>query len=137
MIPGVKLIDDILRGLPENARLREQLGELRAQIEVLQTENEQLKTKLDQLAPKADQLDPKAFDILNLFFDAARDLSTEDAASHFRLHQSVAEFHTDALLERRFIQQTVMGMTSDFGTQPSMFAITPTGRKYVMQHNVA
>ena len=45
-IPGVKIIDDILKGLPENARLRSQLGELRTQVEGLQRELETARTEI-------------------------------------------------------------------------------------------
>ena len=129
MIPGVKLIDDILKSLPENARLREQLGELRAQIEVLQTENDQLKTKVDQLTPKADQLDPKALQILKFYFDESEDIAAEYIAGRFGVTMGVAEYHIDTLRERELI--TLVGVA------PAIHAINSNGRKYVMQHNVA
>jgi hypothetical protein len=56
------------------------------------------------------------------------------AAAQFSLPIGVAQFHTDSLLERRFIQQTIIGVFTEFGEQPAMFAIPSAGRKYVMQH---
>jgi DNA-binding MarR family transcriptional regulator len=66
MIPGVKLIDDILKGLPENARLREQLEELRSQIAILQTENEHLKEQAAQFTVKNDIIENLPADALRI-----------------------------------------------------------------------
>ena len=46
MIPGLKIIDDILKGLPENARLRSELSDLRAEVERLHAANEKLQSEL-------------------------------------------------------------------------------------------
>lgn len=131
MIPGLKLIDDVLKGLPENARLRDQLGELRAQIQVLQNENEELKAKVDQLTPKPDALPPKASEILQFFFSEAREMSTYEVASSTSLAEGVCEAHCDNLRKRGFIRQCRLGGR---GRAP-MSRITAEGRKYVMNHH--
>jgi hypothetical protein len=112
--------------LSENARLSQRVMEL----EKLVADRD---AKIGSLQPSP-YLDPFAFDILKFFFDQSRDLSADDAAAQFSLPIGVAQFHTDSLLERRFIQQTIIGVSTEFGEQPAMFAITSAGRKYVMQH---
>src|SRR5579862_8369407 len=99
MIPGVKIIDDILKGLPENARLREQLGELRSQVQVLQSEIEKrdaalavARAEIERLKPKIEGMDADTSKVLSLFFDAGRDLTIGDVARHLGIHISVAEF---------------------------------------------
>lgn len=112
--------------LSENAHLSQRVTEL----EGLVAERD---ATIAQLQSSAD-LDPFAFEILKFFFNESRDLSTREVATRFSMPMGVAEFHTDTLLERRLIQQTVIGVSTDFGEQPAMFAITSAGRKYVMQH---
>ena len=46
------IIDDILKGLPENARLRAFIEEQTLEIASLKSENTDLKSKLDRLDPK-------------------------------------------------------------------------------------
>ena len=120
-------LDTKLRdALSENARLSQRVMELEKLVADRDATIEGLQLSAN--------LDPFAFDILKFFFDQSRDLSAEDAAAQFSLPIGVAQFHTDSLLERRFIQQTIIGVSTEFGEQPAMFAITSAGRKYVMQH---
>ncbi len=112
--------------LSESAILRKRVSELEKLVK-------DRDAKIAQLQPSAN-LDGKALEVLKFFFDQSRDLSTEEAAMRFQLPTGEAEFHTDSLLERGFIRQTVFGITTAFGSQLPMFAITPEGRKYVMQH---
>ena len=130
MIPGMKLIDDILKGLPENARLREQLGELRSQIQILQSENEKLRADLAALKPKPDGLNGDMLKVLRYFFDHGRDLSIEDIARQFKFQPSVAEFHFGALMKRGFLTQTRIAFRGGSGS----FGLTHAGREYVMEH---
>src|ERR1017187_653591 len=55
-IPGLKLIDDILAGVPDNARQRKELTELRVQIVALHAEMEKRDVALEdaRLQIKAD-----------------------------------------------------------------------------------
>jgi hypothetical protein len=119
--------------LSDSARLSQRVMELEQRVMELEKLVADRDAKIESLQPSAD-LDPLAFEILKFFFDQLRDLSAEDAAAQFSLPIGVAQLHTDSLLERRFIQQTIIGVSTEFGEQPAMFAITSAGRKYVMQH---
>jgi len=130
MIPGFKIIDDILKGLPENARLRDQLGQLRSQIQVLQSENEKLKAELSSLQPKQNGLGDETLKVLQLFFDNGGDMSIEHLAHHFHFQQSVAEFHVDILMAKGFLSQTRVG----YGDSSGAFGLTREGRAHVMKH---
>lgn len=130
MIPGVKLIDDILKGLPENARLREQLGELRLQVQSLQSENERLKAQLEALKTKVDDLKEDTVKVLRVFFNAGRNLSLEHVAQQLQLQPSVTEFHFGVLMKRRLLRQTRVG----FGGGSGAFGLTHEGLKYAMEH---
>jgi hypothetical protein len=151
MLDTIKgIIGDIAAGAIKDQRIelsREQLTALDAKLREASSENDHLSqrvaelerlvaerdAKIAQLQPSP-SLDPFAFDVLKFFFNESRDLSTGEVATRFNMQMGVAESHTDTLLERRLIQLTVIGVSTDFGEQPAMFAITPAGRKYVMQH---
>lgn len=45
-IPGLKVLDEVLAGLPTNSAQRLEIGRLKEQIAALQKENEELKQKL-------------------------------------------------------------------------------------------
>ncbi|MDQ8209631.1 hypothetical protein QEH52_19080 [Coraliomargarita sp. SDUM461003] len=47
----MSIIDDILKGLPDNARLRAFIEEQNSKIEILKSENNHLKNKLKRLEP--------------------------------------------------------------------------------------
>ena len=66
MIPGFKIIDDILKGLPENAHLRSQLGELRPQIETLQRELTDARMEIQRLKNKYESSPDDGIEILKV-----------------------------------------------------------------------
>ncbi|MBE0544953.1 MAG: helix-turn-helix domain-containing protein [Verrucomicrobia bacterium] len=130
MIPGLRIIDDILRGLPENARLRKQLGELRSQMQVLQVENETLKAELKASKPSTDEISEEALRVMQFFFEQGGDLSIEQVARRFNYQRSEAEFHCDFLMENGFVTQTTAG----FGDSSGLFGLTSEGRTLAMKN---
>jgi hypothetical protein len=145
------IIGDMAAGQIKDQRIalsHEQLSALDAKLSDALSENERLSRRvielerlvaerdaeITQLQPSTD-LDPIfAIEILRFFFNESRDLSTSEVATRFSMPIGVAQSHTDTLLERGLIQQTVIGAFTDFGKSPAMFDITAAGRKYVMQH---
>ncbi|MDD5260920.1 MAG: hypothetical protein PHD76_03635 [Methylacidiphilales bacterium] len=113
--------------ISENARLSHRVIEL----ENLVADRD---AKIAQLQPVVNALDPKALEILKFFFDQSCNLSTQDIMRRFQLPMGVADYHTDTLLQRGLIQQTCFGVSSPFGEQPPMSAISGEGRKYIMQN---
>jgi regulator of replication initiation timing len=99
----------------------------------LTIENTQLRTQLPTARPKSDRLDETTAKMLKFFFDRAQDTSEEQLASIFKMQMGVIGYHTDILLKKRLIQQTVMGISSIMGSSPAMFCITSEGRKHVVE----
>ena len=137
MIPGVKIIDDILKGLPDNARLRSEVAKLAAEIEQrditiqkLQAELQEAHTQIERLKPKRQDMDADTLKVLHLFFDAGRELSMGQVASQLGFQISVAEYHFDELTKRRFVGQSGVG----YDSQSCRFELLPEGRKYIMTH---
>jgi hypothetical protein len=97
----------------------------------LNTEHLRLKTAQGQ--PATPELDPVTQGILKFFFDAARDLTIQSLAQHFGLQYSVAEYHIDDLLKRKFIMQAKMGIQSYQGSSPATFEIASRGREFIVK----
>jgi len=121
------LIDEILAGLPENARLRTQLSELRAQIAVLERENEELKAQIQKIQPSVG-IDPDAAKILKIFFEHGETLTAEQIAQHIGSKVSVVQYHFDKLCERKFLRWT---------TAWGGYDIQPAGREFIVKNGLA
>ena len=82
MIPGMKIIDDILQGLPDNARLR-------AEITKLATENETLKLQAKNQAVEIQSLKDK--------YEAPVNLTTEELLALRYIDTARTVVHADAV----------------------------------------
>ena len=96
MIPGMKIIDDILKGLPENARLRGQIEDLRTQMASLQRENEELKAKLQEYESKP-EFGKEAVAILKLIRARHGELTEEAIAEVTGLEAREVRYHISKL----------------------------------------
>ena len=134
MIRGLKVIDDILKGLPENARLRAELEQKDALIAKLQAALSDAQAEIQRLQPDRQDMSADTSKVLRLFFETGRDLSIPQVAQQFGFQASVAEFHFDILRQQSFIRQTRAGMHTYGGSSPPLFGLTSEGRAYVMQH---
>ncbi|MBM3851597.1 MAG: hypothetical protein FJ399_00415 [Verrucomicrobia bacterium] len=130
--PGLKLLDKILAGLPENARLREQLVELRSQVATLQMRNEELEAKLAELLPKHG-LDIDAVKILKFLFDRGDEVLREEISQHFPMKKSLCDHHLDELQKLEFIRES-NGCDID---DDEAYMITPKGRAFVVEKKMA
>jgi regulator of replication initiation timing len=105
----------------------------------LALENQNLTGQLQSVRPKGDRLDDVTEKVLKYAFDKGDDFSDNEISQRFQLQFSVAGYHTDILLKKRFIQQTRIGMGNwiDGRSAPPMFCITHEGRKYVVENKLA
>jgi hypothetical protein len=133
MIPGVKLIDDILRGLPDNARLREDVNKLAQQLETALAENERLKIEntklrgdLEAISAREEALDPVEFQIIHLLFkEGPRSVPT--IAKVVDLMMGEAEYHCGVLSERDLVTYTSILAGAEL-------RLTQKGRSYYMKN---
>ncbi len=128
-IPGLKVIDDILRGLPDNARLRAEIEKLVARVQSLEKENEDLKKEVETLRPKLG-LDVETVKVLQIFFASPHELSRDEVASLAGLARGVADYHLDELRKLKFVMQSHAG-------EVARFSIYPKGREFIMKNKLA
>lgn len=142
MIPGLKIIDDILKGLPENARLRSELADLRAEIQRLHAANEKLQSELrdahaeiQRLKPDKELSDAQREVLLQLMQNDAG-LTVEEIADSIGEVSSMTRHYCEELAGIEFVAQTRFSGDhrriegSDFG-----FALTKEGRKWIAQQS--
>ena len=131
-IPGARLIEEIIAGLPTNSRQAIQLRELAAQIEALKKENEELRAKV--VASESQHgLEIDTIKILKLFFERAEDISAEEASGLSGIKKSVVDYHIDELRKSKFLRPS--RAISSFS--PGTYKITPDGRAFVIKNKLA
>ena len=118
------------------AWLTEQVATLEFEYASLRAENANLKAQLRLLPEEGEELSRDTIKILRLFFDHAGDVSTEDILKSFHFKPSVADYHIDVLLKKKFIRETTVGMQSIFGSSASKFGLTSLGRRYVLENTI-
>ena len=108
---------------------------LRKENRSLKTENDDLKARLPDARLQGEELSRKTEAILKAAFDRPGEFSVQNIASHFRMSQSVVEYHLDELRKRKFIKTYGTGFmgTGFMGSTPT-YIITPAGRQYVVKN---
>jgi Fic family protein len=119
------------------AALTEQIKTLDDEYASLRAENANLKAQLRLLPEEGEELSRDTIKILRLFFDHAGDISAEEIIKSFGFKPSVADYHIDVLLKKKFIRETAVGMQSIFGSSVSKFGLTSMGRRYVLENTVS
>jgi hypothetical protein len=114
----------------KSSLLAEQVTALERENTQLKLENGQLRQQLQHLRPPSDSLDGDTRKVLQLFFEAGRELTIGQVAGHLGFQASVAEFHFDELVRRRFIDQSGVG----YDNASCRYELMPEGRRYVMTH---
>jgi len=103
----------------------------------LKLENEKLNGQLQNARPKG-ELSEQTTAILKSFFTNARELSEEEIARHFQIGQSIASYHLDILLKKRFIGNNA---PINFGgggrSRMPKYEITSEGRAYCIESGLA
>ena len=69
------------------------------------------------LPEEGEELSGDTIKILRLFFDRAGEISTEEIIKLFGLKPSVADYHIDVLLKKKFIRETTAGIQTLFGSR--------------------
>jgi hypothetical protein len=116
--------------------LVEQVAALENEQASLRAETANLKAQL-RLLPEGEELSGDTKKILKLFFDRACDISTEEISKSFNLKPSVADYHMDVLLKKKFIRETTVEMLEPSGSGVSKFGLTTLGRRYVLEHKIS
>ncbi len=132
-IPGSRLIEEILAGLPTNSRQAIQLREFAAQVESLNRENESLKAQIAALLPKH-EMQADTAKVLKYYFETDGRISGEQIAAKFDFKGSVAKYHLGVLQEKGFI--SVAGMVIHEG-YPIYYIITQEGRDFIVKNGMA
>jgi hypothetical protein len=131
-IPGARLLEEILAGLPTNSRQAIQLREFATQMEALRKENDELKAQISALHPKHEMLADTA-KVLKLFFDADRKFSSKQTAAKFEMTESMAKYHLGVLEEKHFILSDMVV----YADSPVYYAITQEGRDFIVKRGMA
>jgi hypothetical protein len=118
------------------AALAEQVAALEKEQAGLKAENANLRSQLRLLPEEGEELSGDTIKILRLFFDRAGDTSTEEIIKSFNFKPSVADYHIDVLLKKKFVRETTAGIQTLFGSNVSKFGLTPLGRRYVLENTV-
>jgi len=130
------LIDDILKGLPENALLRAQMRELADKLAALETENAILKDTKRDLERKVVSLtnemdDLKHIDTLEeiernilVYVAQNRDSFHHDIALSVGISEQQIEYYLQELVTKGYVEDR-------FG-----YPLTQKGRKYLMDNNL-
>ena len=119
------------------AALAEQISTQERELASLRGENANLRAQLRLLPEEGEELSEDTIKILRLFFDHAGDVSTEDILKSFHFKPSVADYHIDVLLKKKFIRETTAGIQTFFGSNVSKFGLTSLGRRYVLENTVS
>jgi DNA-binding MarR family transcriptional regulator len=98
------LINDIIKGIPENAVLRGKLAELRTQIEALEAKNKENEAKIAEHEKKLNadiKLDPIEVSILTTLsnFDGA---TIRNLLGKVAIHPVKMQYHLDRLCEGKY-----------------------------------
>lgn len=134
-IPGLKVLDELILGIPLNAQQRREIAHLREQIEALQRENEELRRKNSLNAPKP-ALSAESLKILLFLFQHPSDMLVAEELGHtFGLQTGIAKYHCGKLMSQGYISDSWRPMGD--GTYESEFKITDAGIAYLVENGLA
>lgn len=133
MISGLCIIDDILRGLPEKAKLREQLTELRLQVETMQSEleadrAEMERSKLLQMQPSSKLPDESEKMLVIIANSSGGRITLDMVIRRLGLPQARGDYLFDQLCKRKLVSSSSGQMGLD-----SSFHATSSGLEYLHQ----
>jgi len=131
------LAKDLIAAVEKKAAaLAERVATLEKEQAGLRVENADLKAQLRLLPEEGEELSGDTIKILRLFFDRAVDISAEEIIKSFNFKPSVADYHIDVLLKKKFIRETTAGIQTLFGANVAKFGLTSLGRRYVLEKTV-
>lgn len=122
----IPVLDDILKGMPDNARLRAEIIDLHTQLVQAAERIKELEAQVDKLAVKDDILEEE-IEILKVLFNDGSGLRTIDLSVQLKKEIGNVEYHIDSLIKRNFV---------DFNTYMDGYripVITEKGRAYLFE----
>lgn len=131
-IPGLKVLDEIIAGLPTNSAQRLELAKLRAEVELKDRKIAELESQIANLKPEHG-LQVDTIKVLKLFFEAGRELSPRQVSQHLQMSQSIIDYHFDTLIEAQFIRQTKAAFMD---AKSGGYSIEPKGRSFVIKNGL-
>ena len=126
----MSIIDDILKGIPDNARLRAFISELQSENSVLKKENEELKAQVDDLTVKGDLLKDGEKEILKIIIKGGA-IRTIDISLKTGIPIEKIEYHLDSLISRNFARAGAIAANGN-----RLPAITESGRALVIENEL-
>jgi len=136
LIPGLKIIDDILKGLPDNAILRGQLTDLRIQVAALEAKDKDSQAKIVELEKKLQDItsvvvDPFENQILSALAGDFNGATVDQLARHFKLHPTKTQHHLNRLFDAKLVYG--QGYTD---ARPHEWHLGTKGQAYVVENNL-
>ena len=128
--PGLKVLDEILAGLPTNSAQRLEIAKLKEQITILQAKDEKLE-KENALHTSKQNMSIDTLKILQFLFVHDRSFSAEEIGETFELEIGVAKYHCDTLRSKRLVVFRTGGFVNH--NRPIEFEISPAGRAYLVE----
>ncbi len=137
---GLSLIDKVLAGLPDNARLRADGEKLRTQVAELEQENARLKSENTELKARLVALEketeenPEQFRVLQLFFQRD-ELTSEQVSQELGIDVANTNYHIGELRQRELVlpsRHRVVGRN----IQINYYKITQAGRQVIVDNGL-
>jgi len=135
----IKIVEKNQELVMENLDLKRKVFDLETShaeemAEIREIHTAEIETiKASHVQPKADELEPQSREILKCFFIQACEITDSQIATRFGISLSMAAYHTDTLLRKRFIIQTTAG----FNPGSAAYELTGAGRQYVVKNGLA
>lgn len=139
------IFDDILKGLPANANLREKISEAEAKQAALETENailkddnrkltlerQQLQDEINRLTHSAD-LDEIKIQTLAALAQHGQSLYKSDLQARLQLQRTHIDYHVQELIDQGYLK-----MYNPRPGRMRTYGLTQKGRDYVIKNNLA
>ena len=129
-IPGLKVLDEIIAGLPTNSAQRLELTKLRSEAANDKARIKELEAELAALKPQ-EGIPVEAVQILKMFFDRARAFLATDIEAMTGMKKSVVDYHLGILRKSGLLK---VGMSLD---GPQSYLITDKGREFIVRNGMA
>src|SRR5438477_12612245 len=132
-----RLIDEIGKSGVNEGTLRNRLFVIRDQAEALERQLADLQAQLRNPPPEFQtgrDLTQDAEKVLTWLFH--RDDVPFEEIRALGFSPGIARHHCDILLERKMIEITTMGVTTDLGSSGPRFSLLPKGREYLVRHKL-
>jgi hypothetical protein len=126
-IPGTRLVEDVLKALPTQARLESENRELRLQVADLTAKIEVLQAQLKAAQP-VEGMEPDALKVLKILFEHNHALVSATFEEALSMKSAVVIYHCDNLCKLGLVRKT-----ASYGA----YEIQPAGRTFLIKGGFA